>query len=60
VNDLSREWRVLSDDCVQTKAERGAKELTADEVSIIEKKIVTARVTLKKHLTKMPIQLEMK
>mmetsp|Transcript_15735 Transcript_15735/g.19184 ORF Transcript_15735/g.19184 Transcript_15735/m.19184 type:complete len:288 (-) Transcript_15735:220-1083(-) len=46
VNDKSREWRVLSDDYVQTKAERGTKELTAEEVSIIESKIVK-RATLK-------------
>ena len=48
VNDQSREWRVLSDDYVQTQAERGAKELTTEEVSIIEKKIVK-RATLKKN-----------
>jgi len=47
VNDQSREWRVLSDDYVQTPADRGAKELTAEEVSIIENKIVK-RATLKK------------
>jgi len=47
VNDKSREWRVLSDDYVQTKTEKGAKELTADEVSIVESRIVK-RAILKK------------
>ena len=47
VNDKSREWRVLSDDYVQTKAERGARELTVEEVSIIESRIMK-RATLKK------------
>lgn len=47
VNDKTREWRVLSDDYVQTKAERGARELTEEEVEIVKSQIVK-RAALKK------------
>jgi len=47
IDDKSREWRVLSDDYVQTEAESGARKLTAEELSTVESKILK-RATLKK------------
>lgn len=44
VDDKSREWRVLCDDYVQTNSARGAKELTPQEVSIVDSKIARRAV----------------
>mmetsp|Transcript_3003 Transcript_3003/g.6544 ORF Transcript_3003/g.6544 Transcript_3003/m.6544 type:complete len:678 (+) Transcript_3003:88-2121(+) len=48
VDDKSQEWRVLSDDYVQTTAERGAQELTADEASVVDSQLAK-RIILKKN-----------
>eukprot|EP00979_Chaetoceros_neogracilis_P001123 scaffold197_cov268-Chaetoceros_neogracile.AAC.38 len=47
IDDKSREWRVLSDDYVQTEAESGARTLTVEELSTVESKILK-RARLKK------------
>ena len=48
IDDKSQEWRVLSDDYVQTKAERGAEELTGMDVNAIETQLAK-RIIFKKN-----------
>jgi len=47
VDDKSQEWRVLSDDYIQTKAERGTQELTGMDVSFVTSQLAK-RIILKK------------
>jgi len=48
VDDDTSEWRVLSDDYIQTKAERGAKELDVDDASVVDSQL-QKRIILKKN-----------
>ena len=40
VDDKTQEWRVLGDNYVQIKAEKGAQELTGDDLSVVESVII--------------------
>ena len=46
VDDKLREWRVLGDNYVQVKAEKGSQELTGDDLSMVES-IIVRRAKLK-------------